>query len=311
MMLRRGPGLLLRHGVYASPPALKRPRVLSETPRVAPVIARYFFGFGGGKDEKGDGGKEGDGKDDAPKNADAEPIVEDGVGDASNMMVEAVGMGDAAPRPNPLLILPVDRKPLFPGMVQGLILSHRPTIEAIHEMHHRGGNNYVGVFFRRPGTLGAAGSGDDYGSFPEVISDPSEIFQTGTLAQVHPATMGQDDGGMGGGSSPHMQVFLTLHRRLDFRHVVKAGPPMVSSPPPATPPPLLCPCWAWGWWLPLVEFHPHPFGAAPLPRCPAVGSGQIGDVVHWEKQVAATGEDASLVKALSNEVCHSGISNRA
>jgi len=96
--------------------------------------------------------------------------------------------------------------------------------------------------------------------------DPSEIYHTGTLAQIHPAPAhaggmpgaaqrahrqqqarqrgGKGSGrrsGLGGGSSTGrsfsdgdgllqpMQVFLTLHRRIDFKSVVSGGPPMLAD----------------------------------------------------------------------------------
>jgi hypothetical protein len=39
-------------------------------------------------------------------------------------------------------------------MLQGLILTHSGTIAALQELHEKGGNNYVGVFLRRPGPVG-------------------------------------------------------------------------------------------------------------------------------------------------------------
>lgn len=110
-------------------------------------------------------------------------------GSDSSSSLEAVGTGDRAPRPNPLLLLPVDRKPLFPGMVQGLHLTHPPTIEALVEMNAHGGNNYVGVFLRRAGEAGGysgreSSEDPEQLQFPELITDPSQIYKTGTLAQV-------------------------------------------------------------------------------------------------------------------------------
>ena len=81
-----------------------------------------------------------------------------------------------------------------------------------------------------------------------MVRDPSEIYHTGTLAQVHPAghamsgSMGQSGGGGrsrghgnghghdgSGGDVTPMQVFLTLHRRITFKGVVAQGPPMIAD----------------------------------------------------------------------------------
>ena len=137
------------------------------------IAARgFFFGGSGDDDEKKN-------RDAAAAAAaaegEADTQADDGSGSASfplegsdggdnGLLMATVGTGDDAPRPSPLLVLPVERRPLFPGMVQGLILTNVPTMAAIEAMHEKGGNHFVGVFLRRPGA-----SGDhDEGFFPEA-----------------------------------------------------------------------------------------------------------------------------------------------
>ena len=98
------------------------------------VAGRFFFGYGG----RGNS----DGKDDSAKEA---LVVQDGDKSDAISSPAIVGSGESAPRPSPLLILPVNRKPLFPGTVHGLILTNPPIVAAIREMHEKGGNNYAGA----------------------------------------------------------------------------------------------------------------------------------------------------------------------
>lgn len=126
------------------------------------IIARSFFGGGF------DGGRSDSQDDDQPK------ILQNGeAGSGDGAAPAVVGVGDDAPRPSPLIALPLLRRPLFPGLVQGLVLNDEATISAISDLQ----SSYVGLFLRKQAPL------DD--KPPEVISSLDDIYSVGTLAQVH------------------------------------------------------------------------------------------------------------------------------
>ena len=179
--------------------------------RPAVVQVRCFF-FGGGDGKGGDDGKGGGGNGgSAPTMA---TVIEstdgqdgqDADADADADGIARVGTGDDAPRPSPLVSIPLLRRPLFPGMVQGLLLTDPATITTVSEMEGK----YIGLFLRKEALL------DD--SVPaEVVGSVDELHATGTLAQIHNlAPTGESS----------MQIFLTVHRRVDRTGLVHAGPPL-------------------------------------------------------------------------------------
>jgi len=183
--------------------------------RPAVVQVRCFF-FGNsddkGGDDKGGDGKGGDGKGGGgggdPTMATVIETNADSDGQEATDAdgIARVGTGDDAPRPSPLVSIPLLRRPLFPGMVQGLLLTDPATITTVSEMEGK----YIGLFLRKEALL------DD--SVPaEVVNDVDELHSTGTLAQIHNlAPTGENS----------MQIFLTVHRRVDRTGLVHAGPPL-------------------------------------------------------------------------------------
>ena len=111
-------------------------------------------------------------------------------------------------------------------MVQGLLVSHPPTVAALKELEEKPGSSgaYVGVFLRKD-----MGSNLPEQTFPEVITDPDEIYRTGTLAQIHNVHHSHAANAGAVGGDEHMQVFLTLHRRISFLEMLEQGPPMVAA----------------------------------------------------------------------------------
>lgn len=222
-----------RHHVLRSglvPLRAQSPPPLFQAGTVFPV--RNFFFGSDGRDDRSDEkdapanaeGNATDGLDGSGGSEGSEPFVirsDDGSGEDSDAMVARVGTGDDAPKPSPLLSIPLSRRPLFPGMVQGLLLSNKNYVNAMTDLQGK----YVGLFLRKEQPLNDT---DD----PELISSVDEIYRTGTLAQIHNVAPA--------GADSAIQVFFTIHRRIDWTNVVDMGPPLnldvLHWDPPALPP---------------------------------------------------------------------------
>ncbi|KAG5178612.1 putative lon protease [Tribonema minus] len=123
-----------------------------------------------------------------------------------------------------LIGLPVLRRPLFPGHVHPYQVKHPDVLDAIIKAKEEG-NPYLGVFLRKDSakTFGShagheAGAelvgGDE--SYPELITDPDEIYHVGALAQVHHITSLETGA----------QLLLSSRQRIKFSKVVSLGPPL-------------------------------------------------------------------------------------
>lgn len=121
--------------------------------------------------------------------------------------------GDNSPTPSPLIILPTLKRPVFPGLISIMTLKDPATIEAIVE-NKTVSKNYLGVFLRNNSQLPAKGPVNS-----EVITDISEIYPIGTLAQVH--NIVRTDAGT--------QLFLLGHRRMTIQSIDSYGPPAIAS----------------------------------------------------------------------------------
>lgn len=118
--------------------------------------------------------------------------------------------GDKAPAINPLIILPNPKRPLFPGTP--FLLKALVTDEAMIAALGNPGS-YAGVFLRK------ADQDDSHSETSGLITNPNEIYATGTLAQVMFAQRG-DDG-----------VVLSLHghRRISLEEITSLGPPVMGK----------------------------------------------------------------------------------
>lgn len=220
----------------------------------------------------------------------------------SYIMPARLGFGDEAPRYPHLTALPIINRPLFPGIVTSVTITDEATIRQLEKL---GGNStgttggYVGVFLRNPQYHGSNNASisasanihshtSDSGLIleqPELITDPKELYNVGTFAQIHrfsrvldhqnPSSgtiynindddeVIQDDGSgttasrsSSNSSSNPASILLLAHRRIDLLSVDSIGPPIDAT------------------------------------------------VSHWEKLAYKVGADSSLddtIKALSNEI---------
>ena len=158
-----------------------------------------------------------------------------------------VGFGDEAPRYPHLTALPVISRPLFPGIVTSITLTDPDTIAKLESFSKPDGvGGYLGVFLRKGD--GTNGSGTSTGlledSTPELITDPKDLYNVGTFAQVHRVSRGMGmvhaDGSNGGLNALNSQftdevdpsepvsasVLLMAHRRIDLLSVDNIGPPI-------------------------------------------------------------------------------------
>lgn len=167
-----------------------------------------------------------------------------------------VGYGDEAPRMPHVLALPVTNRPLFPGVVTSVTLTEPATIDAIErmQMENNGNSVYISAFLRKKNPMGISEEGVILPT-PEVITDPSDLYNVGCFAQIHRLTRGVgsgptndadgvdndtesgsndvgDDRSAGGNSktgAPVASVLLLAHRRVNLISVDSLGPPIDVS----------------------------------------------------------------------------------
>lgn len=139
-----------------------------------------------------------------------------------------VGFGEQSPRFPHTVGLPLVSRPLFPGLVTSITLSDSSTIEALEGLPKD--KNYVSCFLRKSNPMGVSEGGVILPS-PEVISDPSDIFNVGTFAQVQSVTRANtsshaDEEEAANSTSESATVILLAHRRVDLTSVDELGPPL-------------------------------------------------------------------------------------
>ncbi len=241
---------------------------------------RQFFWGGGGKGNDDDSGSN-SGSSDSGTNAVVAKAKPSGSGGGSgsssgSTLPTTLGFGDEAPRYPHLTALPVINRPMFPGTFLTLTVSDKATLEALTE--DRTGE-YVGVFLRKKYSEGVTDGGVIL-DHPEVITDPTDLYNVGGLAQIHRITysdmMNHDNTGRGEGVDgmndasandgdesilKDVQKTATLlllgHRRIDLLSVDHLGPPIDAT------------------------------------------------VSHWDRLVYKMGQDSSrddTIRALSNEI---------
>jgi len=194
------------------PPSSNFPRII-ENHRTHPVFGRGFF-FGGGGNSDNDDNEPSENEDENTNSNSKNRLIttEDSDSSVHSSSPVTIGTGDKAPRPSPLLILPIERKPHFPNIHAIYALSHQPTIDKINHMIKKGGNSYVGLFLRRNKTKHSHKSHLDC-----VLNDISDIYHTGTLAHIQPFPNPID------GSEEKRFIFST-HRRINLKRLISNDP---------------------------------------------------------------------------------------
>ena len=102
--------------------------------------------------------------------------------------------GDSTPKISPLLVLPLSRRPVFPGFFATHLVKDEKTLEAIIENHKRG-VSYLGLFLQKDKQSPPISSSSrdqqhsqqntGNGVSDKVITSLDEVHTTGTYAQIH------------------------------------------------------------------------------------------------------------------------------
>ena len=142
--------------------------------------------------------------------------------------------------------IPIISRPLFPGLVTSLTLTDEATIDAIEQLTKQQETAYISCFLRAKYPSGVSEGGVVL-SVPEVIKDPSEIYHTGTFAQIQRLTRGvtnpkpvdltsnsnsSRNSSSGSGSETAKEedtaatLILLAHRRVNLISVDDIGPPI-------------------------------------------------------------------------------------
>jgi ATP-dependent Lon protease len=119
--------------------------------------------------------------------------------------------GETSPKLSPLVIVPVTRRPIFPGFFATHLIKDEKTIDAILS-NRTNGVSYLGLFLRK----------DDVGSEDpnvELITDLKDVYDTGTFAQIHNVI-----------KTPRgSQLLLMAHRRITLDTITDFGPPTIAK----------------------------------------------------------------------------------
>jgi ATP-dependent Lon protease len=132
--------------------------------------------------------------------------------------------------------IPLVSRPLFPGLVTSITLTDEATIDALDHLSKQQDTAYVSCFLRAKHPTGVSEGGVVL-SAPEVIKDPSDIYHTGTFAQIQRLTRGVPNPKPvdlnGGDDKDHHQgddtaatLILLAHRRVNLVSVDSIGPPI-------------------------------------------------------------------------------------
>lgn len=155
--------------------------------------------------------------------------------------------GEETPRYPHLQALPLVSRPIFPGLVTSVTLTDEATIDALENLSKGSQPAYISCFLRRKHPTGVSEGGVIMQS-PEIITDPSDLYETGTFAQIQRLTRGvakpssasrdvrdgveqhigdeTDTGDHAPITKPAATLILLAHRRVDLMSVDQIGPPI-------------------------------------------------------------------------------------
>ena len=186
-------------------------RGLHRQPLVSLSSRKFFFS----SNDKGD--------DDATESAKESPVV---------VVPTKVPFGEAAPRIPHTLALPLVSRPLFPGLITSVTLTDEATIHALEKLRESSQQHaYISCFLRKTHPTGVSEGGVLLPE-PEVITDPKDIYGTGTFAEIQRLTRGvaAPKSADHPEESDHEEEAATLtllaHRRVDLVSVDNVGPPI-------------------------------------------------------------------------------------
>lgn len=132
--------------------------------------------------------------------------------------VARVGDGDDAPNYPHVLAIPGHRRPFFPGVVLPMTITNPDVTKALLALKESG-QNYVGVFLKKPlvGDAGASSSDPLRQQSEDLIKDLSEIHHVGSFARID---------NMLPFDAHSVQVLMVSQRRIVIDGVHDTGPPL-------------------------------------------------------------------------------------
>jgi Lon-like ATP-dependent protease len=157
-----------------------------------------------------------------------------------------LAFGEETPRYPHLQALPLVSRPIFPGLVTSVTLTDEATIDALENLSKGSSPAYISCFLRRKHPTGVSEGGVIMQS-PELITDFSDLYETGTFAQIQRLTrnvtkasdkardvrdgvehlVGEEaDGDHAPITKPAATLILLAHRRVDLLSVDQIGPPI-------------------------------------------------------------------------------------
>jgi ATP-dependent Lon protease len=215
--------------------------------------SRFFFSVFGSENDDNGSKHGGDNKEGNEKgNSDGESSSSDSSSQVPAAVVPSkLKYGDEAPRFPHTLALPLVNRPLFPGVFTSVQVSDQATLAALEQASKVGQSAYISCFLRKDYSTGVSEGGVLLPT-PEVITDPDEIYNVGTFAQIHTITRGlghakttrpfmdrramndqkqkadaEDSEGDESDDGPESgTVLLLAHRRVDLESVDNIGPPI-------------------------------------------------------------------------------------
>ena len=133
-------------------------------------------------------------------------LTDDNYSSKSNSLVPQ--FGENVPKPGSVLILPITRRPIFPGFMSSLVIKNESVAKRLIE-GDRG--NYVGLFLRKDKGIGV----EDYDS----VTDIDQLHTVGTFARIQSVVT----------SEIGTQVVLVGHRRINLTELISNGPPCIGK----------------------------------------------------------------------------------
>lgn len=131
-----------------------------------------------------------------------------------------VGDGDNAPNYPHVLAIPGHRRPFFPGVVLPMTITNPEVTKALLALKDSG-QNYVGVFLKKPVANGSGSSNSSdplrHNASEDLIKDLSEIHHVGSFARID---------NMLPFDSNSVQVLMVSQRRIVIDGVHDSGPPL-------------------------------------------------------------------------------------
>ena len=136
-------------------------------------------------------------------------LQEDGAtADSNAVSITLPQIGDNSPKLATTFGVPIARRPIFPGLMNAVLIRDEKTCAAILKSYDSG-NSYLSVFLRKD----AKGSVIEV---PELITSADQIYNVGTFVQVQ--NLIRTDLGL--------QLFLMGHRRINLEEITNYGPPL-------------------------------------------------------------------------------------